>query len=120
MCAREPFKLTCAVNEPILRPSTNRFQTGCSLIPGPPRDTVLANSQIQDNRPQATAHLAKTMAYLQLSAAELEATLLKEIDANPALELVDELRCPECGRRLRQLPCPACAAPKADGSPVAF
>ena len=77
-------------------------------------------SQIQDNRPQATAHLAKTMAYLQLSSAELEAALLKEIDANPALELVDELRCPECGRRLRHLPCPACAAPRGDGSPVVF
>jgi RNA polymerase sigma-54 factor len=74
----------------------------------------------QDNRHQATAHLAKTMGYLQLAGAELEATLLKEIDANPALELVDELRCPECGRRLRQLPCPACAAPKGDGSPVVF
>ncbi len=81
---------------------------------------MLATQQIQDNRQQATAHLAKTMSYLQLSAAELEATLMKEIDANPALELVDELRCPECGRRLRQLPCPACAAPKNDGSPVVF
>lgn len=81
---------------------------------------MLATRQIQDNRPQATAHLAKTMSYLQLSAADLEATLLKEIDANPALELVDELRCPECGRRLRHLPCPACAAPKGDGSPVVF
>ena len=81
---------------------------------------MLANQQIQVNRPQATAHLAKTMSYLQLSAADLEAALLKEIDANPALELVDELRCPECGRRLRQLPCPACAAPKSDGSPVVF
>jgi RNA polymerase sigma-54 factor len=81
---------------------------------------MFATQQIQDNRPQATAHLAKTMAYLQLASAELEATLLKEIDANPALELVDELRCPECGRRLRQLPCPACAAPKGDGSPVVF
>ena len=81
---------------------------------------MLATSQIQDNRHQATAHLAKTMGYLQLSGPELEAALLKEIDGNPALELVDELRCPECGRRLRQLPCPACAAPKGDGSPVVF
>jgi RNA polymerase sigma-54 factor len=81
---------------------------------------MLATSQIQDNRHQATAHLAKTMGYLQLAGAELEAALLKEIDANPALELVDELRCPECGRRLRHLPCPACAAPKGDGSPVVF
>ena len=55
---------------------------------------MLATQHIQDNRPLATAHLAKTMSYLQLSAAELEATLLKEIDQNPALELVDELRCP--------------------------
>jgi RNA polymerase sigma-54 factor len=81
---------------------------------------MLATRHIQDNRPLATAHLAKTMSYLQLSAAELEATLLKEIDQNPALELVDELRCPECGRRLRQLPCPACAAPRGDGSAVVF
>ena len=81
---------------------------------------MLAPSLTQDNRHQATAHLAKTMGYLQLAGAELEAALLKEIDANPALELVDELRCPACGRRLRHLPCPSCAAPKGDGSPVVF
>ena len=81
---------------------------------------MLAHRHIQDVRPQATAHLAKTMSYLQLPAAELEAALLKEIDQNPALELVDELRCPECGRRLRRLPCPTCAAPSSDGSPVVF
>jgi RNA polymerase sigma-54 factor len=75
---------------------------------------------IQDHRHQATAHLAKTMSYLQLPSAELEATLMKEIDENPALELVDELRCPGCGKRLRQLPCPACAAPIGDGSPVVY
>ena len=78
------------------------------------------NAHIQDNRPQATAHLAKTMGYLQLSSAELEAALLKEVDANPALEIVDELRCPSCGRRLRSLPCPTCAAPASDGSAVVF
>src|SRR5258705_12569991 len=79
---------------------------------------MLSNRHIQDVRPQATAHLAKTMSYLQLSSAELEAALLKEIDQNPALELVDELRCPECGRRLHRLPCPSCAAPSADGAAV--
>jgi RNA polymerase sigma-54 factor len=60
------------------------------------------------------------MSYLQLSAVELEAHLLQEIDRNPALELVDELRCPECGRRLRQLPCPTCAAPRGDGGPIVY
>jgi RNA polymerase sigma-54 factor len=75
---------------------------------------------LQETRAQATAHLARTMAYLQLNSAELEATLLKEVDRNPALELVDEVRCPSCGRRLDRPPCPTCAAPRGDGSPVVF
>jgi RNA polymerase sigma-54 factor len=77
-------------------------------------------AHLQDNRPQATAHLAKTMGYLQLAAADLESTLRDELEKNPALELVEELRCPNCGRRLHRLPCPACAAPTGDGSPVVF
>lgn len=74
----------------------------------------------QEVRQQATAHLAKTMTYLQLPSAELEAALMKEVDQNPALEIVEELRCPGCGRRLRQLPCPACAAPRGDGTAVVY
>lgn len=81
---------------------------------------MFSNQHLQDNRHQATAHLAKTMTYLQLSATELEAALLKEVDHNPALEIVDELRCPGCGRRLRRLPCATCAAPTGDGAPVVF
>jgi RNA polymerase sigma-54 factor len=81
---------------------------------------MLYTHQIQDARPQATAHLAKTMSYLQLPAAELEAALLTEIDRNPALELVDELRCPGCGRKLRQAPCPSCAAPSSDDAPIVY
>ena len=79
---------------------------------------MLTHQPIHDLRPQTTAHLAQTMSFLQLSTTELESTLLKEIDENPALELVEELRCPDCGRKLRQLPCPACAVPKGDGLPV--
>jgi RNA polymerase sigma-54 factor len=81
---------------------------------------MFANAHLQDHRHQTTAHLAKTMSYLQLSSTDLEAALLKEIDHNPALEIVDELRCPGCGRRLRRLPCPTCAVPAADGAPVVF
>jgi len=65
-----------------------------------------------DLRPQATAHLATTMSFLQLSTAELEAQLQQTLDKNPALELVDELRCPQCGKRLARYPCPRCAAPQ--------
>ncbi len=67
-----------------------------------------------------TAHLATTMSFLQLAHAELEARLLEALDKNPALELVEELRCPECGRRLRKLPCPSCAAPREDDAPVVY
>jgi RNA polymerase sigma-54 factor len=79
---------------------------------------MLTHQTVHDLRPQTTAHLAQTMSFLQLATAELEATLLKEINDNPALELVEELRCPGCGRKLRQFPCPTCAAPTADGSAV--
>lgn len=73
-----------------------------------------------DVRPQTTAHLAQTMTLLQMTTTELEASLRRELDANPALELVEELRCPGCGRRLTRLPCPTCAAPRADEAPVVF
>ena len=79
---------------------------------------MLTHQAVQDLRPQTTAHLAQTMSFLQLSTTELEASLLKEISENPALELVEELRCPNCGRKLRQLPCPICAVPQGDGLPV--
>ncbi len=79
---------------------------------------MLSHQPVHDLRPQTTAHLAQTMSFLQLSTTELEATLRKEIDENPALELVEELRCPGCGRKLKQFPCPTCAAPTEDGQPV--
>ena len=79
---------------------------------------MLTHQAVHDLRPQTTAHLAQTMSFLQLSTTDLEATLLKEIDENPALELVEELRCPGCGRKLKQFPCPACAAPQDDGQAV--
>jgi RNA polymerase sigma-54 factor len=58
------------------------------------------------------------MSFLQLSTAELEGQLRQELDKNPALELVEELRCPQCGKRLQTHPCPRCAAPQDDGGPV--
>ena len=71
-------------------------------------------------RPQTTAHLAQTMAFLQLNTTELENTLLNELNQNPALELVEDMRCPTCGKRLTQHPCPTCARPTDDGSPVIY
>jgi RNA polymerase sigma-54 factor len=60
------------------------------------------------------------MTFLQMSTTELEAALLKELNENPALELVEELRCPQCGKRLARVPCPTCAAPRNDDAPVVY
>lgn len=59
-------------------------------------------------RDAITAQLAQTMALLELPISDLEARVTQELAANPALEVVAEGRCPQCGRRLRQLPCPVC------------
>jgi RNA polymerase sigma-54 factor len=77
-------------------------------------------NQSRVQRPVTTAHLAQTMSFLALSTTELEATLLKELDGNPALELVDELRCPGCGRRLQHSPCAHCMTTPTDGAPVVY
>jgi len=44
-------------------------------------------------RPLTTAHLAQTMALLELSASELEQKVEAELARNPALELKDPRRC---------------------------
>jgi RNA polymerase sigma-54 factor len=78
-------------------------------------------SQRPGQRTLATAHLAQTMALIGLPSVELEATVAAELAANPALELVAEIRCPACGRPVRHLPCPACERdrPQADG-PIVY
>ncbi len=74
----------------------------------------------QDLRHVATAHLAQTMSFLQLNTTELEQALLKELDQNPALELVEERRCPTCGKKLTTPQCPVCVRPAAEGEAVIY
>jgi RNA polymerase sigma-54 factor len=64
-------------------------------------------------RPLTTAHLAQTMTLLELTTVELRQKIEAELAANPALELIEEARCPGCGRVLpgRSL-CPICSQPK--------
>ncbi len=47
-----------------------------------------------------TAHLAQTMTLLGLSTLELRQKIEAELARNPALELLEERRCPTCGRYL--------------------
>jgi RNA polymerase sigma-54 factor len=62
-------------------------------------------------RPLTTAHLAQTMTLLNQTVGELWQNIQKEL-ANPALELVEERRCPNCHRLLQaNNPCPVCSRP---------
>ncbi len=67
----------------------------------------------QTQSPMTTAHIAQTMTLLSLTSTELLQTIDVELSKNPALELIDEHRCPMCGRKLQpQSPCSICSQPK--------
>lgn len=60
-------------------------------------------------RPLTTAHLAQTMALIELSAVELDQKIQSELAKNPALEVKDARRCPVCDRQYSDNgPCPRC------------
>jgi RNA polymerase sigma-54 factor len=60
-------------------------------------------------RPLTTAHLAQTMALIELSAVELEQKVQAELSQNPALEVKDTRRCPVCKNQYSENgPCPRC------------
>lgn len=67
----------------------------------------------QVQKPLTTAHLAQTMTLLSLSAFELKQQIDSELAANPALEMIEERRCPQCKRILpKHGSCPVCSLPK--------
>jgi RNA polymerase sigma-54 factor len=69
--------------------------------------------QATENRHLTTAHLAQTMTLLGLTVNELRQRIESELANNPALELVDERRCPQCRRKITgNGPCPVCSQPK--------
>lgn len=69
--------------------------------------------QHQSQSPLTSAHIAQTMTLLYMTSEELLQTIDVELSKNPALEVVNERRCPMCGRRLPEHgPCPVCSQPK--------
>lgn len=73
-------------------------------------------------RTVTTAHLAQTMTLLNQTVGELYQQIQQEL-TNPALELVEERRCPNCHRPLAgQGECPVCSRPNsmAAEEPVVF
>jgi RNA polymerase sigma-54 factor len=74
-------------------------------------------------RPLTTAHLAQTMTLLSLAVNELKQQIDSELAANPALEMVDERRCPSCHRLLPDYGvCPVCSCPQnsLENEPIVF
>jgi len=68
--------------------------------------------QITGLRPLTTAHLAQTMTLLSLTTDELQQEIDSELASNPALEMVEERRCPTCHRLLTDPgKCPVCSLP---------
>lgn len=68
--------------------------------------------QYQVQRPLTTAHLAQTMTLLSLPAFELKQQIDSELSSNPALEIIEERRCPHCKRVLADNgACPICSRP---------
>jgi RNA polymerase sigma-54 factor len=68
--------------------------------------------QRQTQKPLTTAHLAQTMTLLSLTADELRQQIDSELAGNPALEIIEERRCPTCHRILTEPgKCPICSIP---------
>lgn len=83
----------------------------------------MLQSHIHVLRPLTTAHLAQTMSLLSLTAGELRQQIDAELAANPALELVEERRCPTCHRMLPgKSSCPVCSRPNQETQeePIVF
>jgi RNA polymerase sigma-54 factor len=69
--------------------------------------------QHQTQSPMTSAHIAQTMTLLYMTSTELLQSIDLEVSKNPAIELIDDHRCPMCGRRLPPSgPCPFCSQPK--------
>jgi RNA polymerase sigma-54 factor len=83
----------------------------------------MLQTHYQNTSTTTSAHLAQTMTLLGLTSSELEQRIDSELANNPALELIDERRCPMCKRILSKTGnCPICSQPKEFNSdePIVF
>lgn len=83
----------------------------------------MLQSHYQITSTTTSAHLAQTMTLLSLTSEELIQRIETELSNNPALELIEERRCPMCKRVLPPHgPCPICSQPAMPDSndPIIF
>ncbi|HZO75823.1 MAG TPA: hypothetical protein VFB60_26730 [Ktedonobacteraceae bacterium] len=63
--------------------------------------------------PGVSPQLIASNSILQLSTVELEQAIIRELDANPALEMVEQPTCPVCGGKLSTGVCVRCSGMEA-------
>lgn len=74
----------------------------------------------QQQRQLPAAHLTKTMHLLEKTCSDLETEVQNELADNPALEIVDELRCPDCKSIIPNFPCQVCMARLNGDGPIVY
>jgi len=79
-------------------------------------------TQKAQHRPLTTAHLAQTMSLLEMNNNELAEKIQKELANNPALDVVEDRRCPVCGKRMVNQFCSVCSSPRTldTNDPIVF
>ena len=80
--------------------------------------TTLHQRTTQQQRQLPAAHLTKTMQLLEKTCSDLETEVSQELAENPALELVDELRCPDCKAVIPSFPCQHCVSRMNGDDPI--
>ncbi len=74
-------------------------------------------------RQTPAANLTWTMQLLHMTLGELETEISKVLEKNPALQRVEQLRCPECDKPVAAFPCRSCLRKKlqsAEDGPIVY
>ena len=82
--------------------------------------TTISQGTSQRQRQLPAAHLTKTMQLLEKTCSDLEKEVSDELAENPALELVDELRCHECKNVIPSFPCQHCLSRQNGDGPIVY
>jgi RNA polymerase sigma-54 factor len=72
----------------------------------------------QDMQARVSPRLIAANHILEMSSQQLQETISKEIDENPALELGDLVICPTCGQPIEGDHCPRCARKQSEEPPL--
>ncbi len=82
--------------------------------------TIATQVQSNSQRQMPAAHLTRTMQLLEKTCTDLDSELAAELNENPALEMMDEFRCPDCKRVITSVPCQVCINRHNGSGPIVY